>query len=61
LKIAATSSPRFNPLKDHADLIWADEDWRVDVADDSRLIFYVMHIGATDTAATMSPRMPGRL
>lgn len=43
-------------LQDHAGQIWADGDWRVDVTDDSGLILYVMHISATDTAATMQLR-----
>lgn len=40
-------------LKDHAGKIWADRDWRVDVTDEAGLILYVMHISATETAATM--------
>jgi hypothetical protein len=40
-------------LKDHAELIWADEDWQVDVTDDAGLILYVMHIAAMKTPATM--------
>lgn len=43
-------------LRDHAEQIWADQDWRVDVTDASGLILYVMHIAATDTAATMTLR-----
>ena len=43
-------------LRDHAQRIWEDQDWRVDVTDDKGLILYVMHISATDTAATMSLR-----
>jgi len=39
-------------LKDHADLIWADEDWQIDVTDDAGLILYVMHVVAIKTAAT---------
>jgi hypothetical protein len=39
-------------LKDHAELIWADEDWQIDVTDADGLILYVIHISATDTAAT---------
>jgi hypothetical protein len=39
-------------LKDHADLIWADEDWQVDVTDASGLILYVIHVSASATAAT---------
>ncbi|MDQ3143610.1 MAG: hypothetical protein M3Q57_01850 [Pseudomonadota bacterium] len=40
-------------LKDHANLIWEDQDWRIDVTDEAGLILYVMEISATDTAATM--------
>jgi hypothetical protein len=43
-------------LKDHAGKIWADEDWRIDVTDETGLILYVMHISATDSAATMPLR-----
>jgi hypothetical protein len=43
-------------LKDHALKVWEDQDWRVDVTDEKGLILYVMHIGATDTAATMMLR-----
>ena len=38
-------------LKDHAHLIWVDEDWRVDVTDDDGLILYVMHISASQAPA----------
>ena len=41
-------------LKDHAEQIWADEDWRVDVTDEAGLILYVMEIRATNAAATMT-------
>lgn len=40
-------------LRDHANEIWADREWRVDVTDETGLILYVMHISATDSAATM--------
>lgn len=40
-------------LRDHATKIWADRVWRVDVTDESGLILYVIHIDATDSAATM--------
>jgi hypothetical protein len=43
-------------LKDHSAQIWVDEDWRVDVTDDSGLILFVMHISASNTAATNSLR-----
>jgi hypothetical protein len=41
-------------LKDHAELIWTDEDWQIDVSDDDGLILYVMHISAMKTPATMA-------
>lgn len=43
-------------LKDHADKIWVDEDWRVDVTDEEGLILYVMHLSATDSADTVPLR-----
>lgn len=39
-------------LKDHAALIWEDQDWQIDVTDESGLILYVIHISAAETAAT---------
>lgn len=41
-------------LKDHAEQIWADEDWRVDVTDERGPILYVMEIIARDSAASMA-------
>ena len=41
-------------LRDHANQIWKDQDWRVDVTDASGLILYYMQISACETAATMS-------
>ena len=43
-------------LKEHAAQIWVDEDWRVDVTDDSGLILFVMHLFVTDSAATAAQR-----
>ena len=40
-------------LKDHAGKIWEDQDWRIDVTDETGLILYVMHILATDSVATV--------
>jgi hypothetical protein len=40
-------------LKDHAELIWADQDWQIDVTNDEGLILYVLHISATETPATV--------
>jgi hypothetical protein len=39
-------------LKDHAELIWADEDWQIDVTDGEGLILYVLQMTASETAAT---------
>jgi hypothetical protein len=39
-------------LRDHAEQVWADGEWRVDVTDEAGLILYVLHIAATDNAAT---------
>jgi hypothetical protein len=43
-------------LKEHAEVIWADEDWQIDVTDEAGLILYVMHISAMKTAATAGDR-----
>lgn len=40
-------------LKDHADRIWMDQEWRVDVTNAEGLILFVMEISVSDTAATM--------
>jgi hypothetical protein len=45
-------------LKDHAEKIWVDQLWRVDVADENGLILYVMHLDVTDSSATMPLRRP---
>jgi hypothetical protein len=39
-------------LRDHANQIWVDEDWRVDVTDETGLILYVMQLTATNASAT---------
>lgn len=41
-----------NLLKNHAELIWSDEDWQIDVSDDRGLIIYAMHVSAFKTPAT---------
>lgn len=41
-------------LKNHAQQLWVDEEWRIDVTDDAGLILYVMHVSAMETAATGS-------
>jgi hypothetical protein len=38
-------------LKDHANQIWVDEDWRVDVTAEDGLILYVMHVSASQAPA----------
>jgi hypothetical protein len=45
-------------LKDHADKIWIDEDWRIDVTDENGLILFVMHLFVTNAAALAPPRRP---
>jgi hypothetical protein len=45
-------------LKDHAELIWADQDWQIDVTNDEGLILYVLHISATETPATIGTIPP---
>lgn len=35
-------------LKDHAEQIWVDEDWRIDVTDGEGAIIYAMTISATE-------------
>ena len=46
-------------LKEHANQIWVDEDWRVDVTDDKGLILYVMHVSASQTPATAATSVSG--
>lgn len=43
-------------LKDHAELIWSDEEWQIDVTDDVGLILYVMNISATQSPAMLGDR-----
>ena len=43
-------------LKDHADKIWEDREWRIDVTDEHGLILFVMHLFVTDSAALAAPR-----
>ena len=38
-------------LKEHAQKIWVDEDWRVDVTDERGLILYVMHLSTVQAPA----------
>ena len=46
-------------LQDHANEIWIDEDWRVDVTDDAGLILYVMHLSVVQAPAVRAPKPAG--
>jgi hypothetical protein len=39
-------------LKDHAEQVWADEEWKVEATDANGLILYSMYITAMKSAAT---------
>jgi hypothetical protein len=39
-------------LKDHAEQLWADEVWQIDVTDAAGLILYVIRVDASETSAT---------
>ncbi|TGX52659.1 hypothetical protein E5A73_13500 [Sphingomonas gei] len=43
-------------LRDHADKIWEDKDWRVDVTDESGLILFIMNLMVTDSPAAVPLR-----
>lgn len=43
-------------LRDHARQIWIDQDWRIDVTDQTGMILYVMQITTSESAATMPMR-----
>ena len=47
-------------LKQHAAEIWVDEDWRMDVTDDTGLILFVLHIVAINAAAAPPKRDQGK-
>jgi hypothetical protein len=38
-------------LRDHARQIWVDQDWRVDLSDDTGLILFVLHLSPYNSAA----------
>lgn len=44
-------------LHDHADQLWTDEDWRMDVTDDKGLILFVLTISAMRSSATTGIRL----
>jgi hypothetical protein len=33
-------------LRDHATALWVDQDWQVDVTDETGMILYVVHLSA---------------
>ena len=39
-------------LRDHANQIWLDQDWRVDVTDETGLILFIMNVSAVDAPAS---------
>ena len=39
-------------LHDHAGQIWVDQDWQMDVTDESGLILYVINVSAMRAPAT---------
>ena len=43
-------------LKDHANQIWADQEWRVDATDENGLILFILHLFVTDSCAVEAPR-----
>jgi hypothetical protein len=40
-------------LRDHAGQLWVDQDWQMDVTNETGLILYVINVSAIRTAATM--------
>jgi hypothetical protein len=44
-------------LKDHAELIWADQNWQVDVTDADNLILYTVQISAAEKARAAGSRL----
>jgi len=48
-------------LREHAALLWVDNDWQMDVTDDAGLILFVIYITAMKSPATNNaPRDQGR-
>ncbi|UUL83802.1 DUF6894 family protein [Sphingomonas qomolangmaensis] len=41
-----------NLLQEHADKIWIDQEWQIDVTDEAGLILYVMNLSVMQSAAT---------
>ncbi len=45
-------------LQEHASKIWADENWQMDVTDESGLILFVITVQALKSAATSTRNPP---
>ena len=45
-------------LRVHAEQLWRDEEWRMDVTDHDGLILFVIQISAMRTAATQADTAP---
>ena len=43
-------------LNDHAHKLWVDEDWQMDVTDDTGLILFVINVHAMKSSATTNMR-----
>ncbi len=43
-------------LHDHAEKLWVDEDWQMDVTDETGLILFVINVAAMSSAATTNSR-----
>jgi hypothetical protein len=43
-------------LHAHAGKLWFDEEWQMDVTDDTGLILFVINVAAMSSAATSDPR-----
>ena len=41
-------------LREHAGLLWRDEEWQMDVTDEAGLILFVIQVSAMLTAATQT-------
>jgi hypothetical protein len=45
-------------LRKHAGEIWTDEDWQMDITDESGLILYVITVNVTQSPATAQTNRP---
>jgi hypothetical protein len=43
-------------LRTHAEQIWVDKEWQMDVTDETGLILFVINVSAMKSAATISAR-----